>query len=96
MIRRPPRSTRVRSSAASDVYKRQIHQFADDVRARDLEVVRALASGEAVMQLARLGIDEIRGEHLGVAPEQGVGERDVAPVEACLLYTSDAATILRV
>ncbi|WP_460379545.1 hypothetical protein, partial [Staphylococcus aureus] len=24
MIRRPPRSTRVRSSAASDVYKRQI------------------------------------------------------------------------
>src|SRR5665811_1025995 len=25
MIRRPPRSTRVRSSAASDVYKRQAH-----------------------------------------------------------------------
>src|SRR5665811_2417660 len=25
MIRRPPRSTRVRSSAASDVYKRQFH-----------------------------------------------------------------------
>src|SRR5665811_2619629 len=25
MIRRPPRSTRVRSSAASDVYKRQVH-----------------------------------------------------------------------
>ncbi|WP_460379460.1 hypothetical protein, partial [Staphylococcus aureus] len=24
MIRRPPRSTRVRSSAASDVYKRQV------------------------------------------------------------------------
>src|SRR5665811_2474775 len=28
MIRRPPRSTRVRSSAASDVYKRQV--LADD------------------------------------------------------------------
>src|SRR5665811_2042505 len=27
MIRRPPRSTRVRSSAASDVYKRQIRKF---------------------------------------------------------------------
>src|SRR5665811_583677 len=26
MIRRPPRSTRVRSSAASDVYKRQVHE----------------------------------------------------------------------
>src|SRR5665811_200476 len=28
MIRRPPRSTRVRSSAASDVYKRQSHNLA--------------------------------------------------------------------
>src|SRR5665811_10639 len=27
MIRRPPRSTRVRSSAASDVYKRQLRQL---------------------------------------------------------------------
>src|SRR5665811_996226 len=29
MIRRPPRSTRVRSSAASDVYKRQLLIYAD-------------------------------------------------------------------
>ena len=28
MIRRPPRSTRVRSSAASDVYKRQVRDIA--------------------------------------------------------------------
>src|SRR5665811_1705088 len=28
MIRRPPRSTRVRSSAASDVYKRQVLAYA--------------------------------------------------------------------
>src|SRR5665811_2269377 len=27
MLRRPPRSTRVRSSAASDVYKRQLKEF---------------------------------------------------------------------
>eukprot|EP01016_Furgasonia_blochmanni_P026887 TRINITY_DN28433_c0_g1_i1.p1 TRINITY_DN28433_c0_g1~~TRINITY_DN28433_c0_g1_i1.p1 ORF type:complete len:105 (+),score=34.76 TRINITY_DN28433_c0_g1_i1:12-326(+) len=27
MIRRPPRSTQSRSSAASDVYKRQVHGF---------------------------------------------------------------------
>ena len=27
MIRRPPRSTRKESSAASDVYKRQVEQF---------------------------------------------------------------------
>src|SRR5665811_1195670 len=30
MIRRPPRSTRVRSSAASDVYKRQLITFGDN------------------------------------------------------------------
>src|SRR5665811_1770607 len=29
MIRRPPRSTRVRSSAASDVYKRQVYLLGD-------------------------------------------------------------------
>src|SRR5665811_2221237 len=34
MIRRPPRSTRVRSSAASDVYKRQ---DADQSKARTME-----------------------------------------------------------
>ena len=32
MIRRPPRSTRVRSSAASDVYKRQLANFESEVR----------------------------------------------------------------
>src|SRR5665811_1161549 len=31
MIRRPPRSTRVRSSAASDVYKRQVPQVLPSV-----------------------------------------------------------------
>src|SRR5665811_1112920 len=30
MIRRPPRSTRVRSSAASDVYKRQLLRCVDE------------------------------------------------------------------
>src|SRR5680860_1375001 len=36
MIRRPPRSTQSRSSAASDVYKRQIHALGDKVRARHI------------------------------------------------------------
>src|SRR5665811_129574 len=31
MIRRPPRSTRVRSSAASDVYKRQVQKIINNV-----------------------------------------------------------------
>ena len=33
MIRRPPRSTQSRSSAASDVYKRQVGTWSDDVAA---------------------------------------------------------------
>src|SRR5665811_2263778 len=32
MIRRPPRATRVRSSAASDVYKRQLKTGKDELR----------------------------------------------------------------
>src|SRR5450756_3260725 len=34
MIRRPPRSTQSRSSAASDVYKRQIRTLTPEIRAR--------------------------------------------------------------
>src|SRR5450756_3192010 len=33
MIRRPPKSTQSRSSAASDVYKRQVHAFIGPYRA---------------------------------------------------------------
>ena len=60
----------------------QVHELADDVDARDLEVVPALAVGELVVQVARLGVDEVRGERLGVPAEQGVRQRHVAPVEA--------------
>src|SRR5450756_3174364 len=41
MIRRPPRSTQSRSSAASDVYKRQLHG-----RATRVDVTRALDTVE--------------------------------------------------
>src|SRR5665811_1740826 len=40
MIRRPPRSTRVRSSAASDVYKRQVYMGTEDVERQKLNVFR--------------------------------------------------------
>ena len=50
--------------------------------AGDLEVVRALTVGESLVQVARLGVDQVRGERAGVAPEQQVGEGAVAPVEA--------------
>src|SRR5450756_2763839 len=59
MIRRPPRSTQSRSSAASDVYKRQVqHARGGDVR-RDV----AGAPGEAVVDegvAQRAQVDEVR------------------------------------
>ena len=48
----------------------------------DLEVVRALPVGQPRVQLAGLGVDEVGGERAGVAAEQRVRQRAVAPVEA--------------
>src|SRR5665811_1806263 len=58
MIRRPPRSTRVRSSAASDVYKRQVRKLAvilehfrrrqPPLVAKQLRKITDLPSGGAV------------------------------------------------
>ena len=39
-------------------------------------------SDSVCVQLAGLGVHEVGGERAGVAAEQGVGQRDVAPVEA--------------
>ena len=38
MIRRPPRSTRILSSAASDVYKRQFYSNVDENDIKECEV----------------------------------------------------------
>ena len=59
----------------------QVEQLAVDVGQRHLEVVRALAVAEGVVQLAGLGVDEVRRELAGAAPEQHVGQRHVAPEE---------------
>ena len=42
MIRRPPRSTRVRSSAASDVYKRQVRVSYQSITAHQMQIVEFL------------------------------------------------------
>ena len=56
MIRRPPRSTRVRSSAASDVYKRQLQHLG---RERD---------GYSALKLDRHALE---GEDLGLILSMG-------------------------
>src|SRR5665811_2363141 len=53
MIRRPPRSTRVRSSAASDVYKRQVQ--GDGSRATSMLVVVLLGLSLALRRVRPLG-----------------------------------------
>ena len=68
----------------------EVHDLAGDVGAGDVEVVRALAGGEpALVELAGLGIDEVRGEGAGVAAEQGVRQRDVAPEEAHIVQPDE-------
>ena len=59
----------------------QIHQFADDIRASQVDIVFALAFRQADMQIAGLSVHQERGERVGVAQEQDVRQRDIAPVE---------------
>src|SRR5450756_2853550 len=78
MRRRPPRSTQSRSSAASDVYKRQ-ERYDAEIATADREIGRLLAS---------LGGDL---EHTLVVAASDHGEAFGEHGEICLLYTSDAA-----
>src|SRR5665811_1811866 len=71
MIRRPPRSTRVRSSAASDVYKRQVEACDDRAEGRLACAVLSeqgvhLPSGEAEVDV---GVGEYSVEGLVDVPE---------------------------
>src|SRR5665811_605275 len=56
MIRRPPRSTRVRSSAASDVYKRQAVQCASY-----LPLLAVLAQGDSAVDVRALTSPQLDG-----------------------------------
>src|SRR5674536_399971 len=81
MIRRPPRSTLSSSSAASDVYKRQLlgREFRVEGLHEDAVVVKLVAAD---------GSEDLQdpfGRRGGAVPELGV------EANLCLLYTSDAA-----
>src|SRR5450756_1409950 len=82
MIRRPPRSTQSRSSAASDVYKRQVGQFAVFHVATD-----EIAKGAAEIFVARIRHERARvRDHADEALEQAeTGERVRLPLHAFLL-----------
>ncbi len=58
-----------------------VEQLAVEVLARDREIVRPLPVGELLVHLGRLGVDEVGGELAGVAAEERVRQRAVAPEE---------------
>ncbi len=60
----------------------QVAEVAEQVGPGDDQVVLSLAGGQRVMQLAGLGVDEVRGERPRIAAEQRVRQRHVAPEEA--------------
>ena len=80
MIRRPPRSTLDRSSAASDVYKRQVYQFLhSDYGTQTIEDLRSVG-----VQLTEPQREELP---TGVAASALEGKTLVV-TGTCLLYTS--------
>ena len=88
MIRRPPRSTQSRSSAASDVYKRQGYTFAQIDQA--LTVIDQPPANSALVNLADFAqaLESARGQLIAM---QAQIDQQADELNACLLYTSDAA-----
>src|SRR5665811_326271 len=77
MIRRPPRSTRVRSSAASDVYKRQVLKH----RKRKERALRKMETMEANL----IRVNDLTGEirrQLGPLGRQAEAARRAATMQA--------------
>src|SRR5665648_1252460 len=64
MIRRPPRSTLSSSSAASDVYKRQLQSSIDGAVISDLASLRFVHNAENVVFLGPPGVGK---SHLAIA-----------------------------
>src|SRR5680860_1817573 len=84
MIRRPPRSTQSRSSAASDVYKRQGYYDAYYLKAQK---VRTLIKRD--FDLAFEGVDAILTPTTP-GPAFGLGEKSGDPLE---MYLNDIFTV---
>src|SRR5450756_2711227 len=96
MIRRPPRSTQSRSSAASDVYKRQ-HRPPADEHGGD----GAQAEAHVGEQRLVVGIDDVLEDHLveadagapGDLPEAAHAGRDLEPAAVPRLVGGDLVPV---
>src|SRR5665811_2522493 len=78
MIRRPPRSTRVRSSAASDVYKRQDVGFRPAAMGDEGFLARRHHAHGGVGLARQQRGDQFDGERLGAAAEAAADMRPVS------------------
>src|SRR5450756_2852743 len=91
MIRRPPRSTQSRSSAASDVYKRdRLRQIAAGLGA----LPRQVSADSGFFSADNLTDPALAEVELYVPPEKRVQKLSLAAAmreKLSLLYTSDAA-----
>src|SRR5665811_1838888 len=67
MIRPPPRSTRVRSSAASDVYKRQGHEHLYRGKVKYLAGIKAFGFFRQSMATATAIGDIVKNNFIGAA-----------------------------
>ena len=79
MIRRPPRSTQSRSSAASDVYKRQT-LFSPVATTLTKALVKVVATGEKRVESLRLS-DAFRAKVIDTTHDSFVFELNGSPVK---------------
>ena len=102
MIRRPPRSTRVRSSAASDVYKRQIYlsiYLSIYINGRRIESAGAQTSASVLWLWAvpyTLVQGLTHGEHLDcVRPSTSCKRGKSSPILDLMLSTASGPSMSR-
>ena len=92
MIRRPPRSTLDRSSAASDVYKRQVFAniiLADEINRTPPKTQAALLEAMQEKNVTIGGtLHKLELPFFVLATQNPIEQEGTYP---CLLYTSDAA-----
>src|SRR5680860_1326583 len=85
MIRRPPRSTQSRSSAASDVYKRQ----APAVRGLELLAVHVRHQPHVALPAHRARAPGVLAHMAAGAQELGMGVADIEPGERAAAKVTD-------
>src|SRR6476646_3670167 len=71
---------RILEGVLAALHGAEVGETEADVLDQDVEVVGALAVRQGRVDLARLGVDEIRLDLVAVETEQRIGERAVAPV----------------